>query len=116
MEDHLLFHLVTKSDWNDAQKSNSYAPESLDDEGFIHLSRGNQVERSANTFFEGTDDLLMLVIDRIRLESPIKYEDTTGEGEKFPHLYGPLNMDAVIDTIRLHSDKEGKFSIEVSDD
>ncbi|MGM0589145.1 MAG: DUF952 domain-containing protein [Bacteroidota bacterium] len=116
MEDYLLFHLVDQSEWKAAKQSNTYSPDSLKDEGFIHLSKGSQVEATANRLFKGKQDLLLLVIDKIRLAAPIKYEDTEGEGEKFPHLYGELNMDAVIDTIRLKPDDDGNFSIDVQSD
>jgi uncharacterized protein (DUF952 family) len=116
MDEYLLFHLVTKENWKSAKNNTSYQPESLKEEGFIHLSTGAQVEQSANRFFEDHDRVLMLVIDRVRLAAPIKYEDTEGTGEKFPHLQGELNMDAVIDTIELIADDDGQFHVTVEDD
>jgi uncharacterized protein (DUF952 family)/GNAT superfamily N-acetyltransferase len=89
-----LFHITTQSAWKQAQVDGQYVTPSLESEGFIHFSRPHQVLKTASRFFKGQTDLALLQISEEKLNSPIKYE--LSDGENFPHLYGPLNLDAVI--------------------
>jgi uncharacterized protein (DUF952 family) len=111
MRDDLLFHITTKDDWKQYNNSGSYEPESLDSNGFIHFSTGEQVETAANTFFGDKDEILLLVIDATTLHEDIKYEKDEDTGEKFPHLYSPLNTNAIIDKITIKAEKDGTFDI-----
>ena len=94
----------------------SYAPSSLRDEGFIHCSTIAQVIDTANRFYRGQDDLILLFIDESRLKAELKYEAPTkdrGEssGELFPHLYGELNVDAVVRIVELPCEVDGSFQL-----
>jgi len=113
MKDELIFHLVTQKTWKASQHRGEYIPESLKEEGFIHCSSGQQIEKTANRLFKGEKRLFLLVIDVSRLQSRLTYEDKGGTGEKFPHLYGPINIDAVIDKIKIFPEKDGSFKINV---
>jgi diamine N-acetyltransferase len=84
----LVLHIATRAAWDHA--GGTYEPPSLAAEGFIHFSTPRQVLRVAEERFRGVDDLLLLIVDDDRLHAPLKYEDG------FPHLYGPLNLDAVL--------------------
>lgn len=88
-----LFHLVQRDDWEGARRQTHYRPPSLEREGFIHLSTELQWRATARRFFLGQDDLLLLTLDEDRLEGEVRYE--LADGDRFPHLYGPLNVDAV---------------------
>lgn len=94
-----LFHITRAADWEEAQKSGTYRVSTLDrgleEEGFIHLSFAHQVKPVADAFYRGMQGLLLLQIDPARLHSKLSVEDLLETGEKFPHLYGALNMDAV---------------------
>lgn len=91
-----LYHIAARADWAGAAGRNAYEPDSVRREGFIHCSTGAQHARTANRFFAGRDDLVLLLIDSERLASPLRYEE--GEpGELYPHIWGPLNIDAVFD-------------------
>jgi uncharacterized protein (DUF952 family) len=59
------------------------------------------VEATANRIFRGSGDLLLLVVDPARLTAPLKYERATDVAAEFPHIYGPLNLDAVVDRVAL---------------
>jgi uncharacterized protein (DUF952 family) len=72
-----------------------YRGDTLATEGFIHCSTAEQVVRTANTLFRGNKGLIVLRIDSARVSCRIIYEDTSGTGEAFPHIYGPLNVTAV---------------------
>lgn len=112
MRDDLIFHLVPAADWKKFKDSGAYHPESLNEEGFIHCSAGRQVEKVANAHFQGRDDLLLLVIDPASLKPDVKYEASGASDEKYPHVYGPVNIDAVIDKIKLEPRENGSFFIQ----
>jgi uncharacterized protein (DUF952 family) len=102
-----LYHLVLRSSW-EAQPGQDYRAESLDTEGFIHCSYAHQVAASANRFYAGASDLLVLHIDPARLRSPLKAEPA-GSGERFPHIHGPLNREAVLSARSLTRDEAGRW-------
>ena len=90
-----VFHIAERRSWEEQKASGRYRHPSLDSEGFIHCSDEGQVARTLARFFPGRTDLVLLEIDPERLTSELHYEE--GEpGELFPHLYGPLNVDAVV--------------------
>jgi len=111
MRDDLLFHITTKEHWKRFQNDRKYEPESLVQEGFIHCSSGSQLNETANRLFRDKDQILLLVIDVSTLGENIKYEEDSKTGEKFPHIYGPLNTNAVIDKIDIKAEKDGSFNI-----
>lgn len=116
MRDDLLFHLTTKENWDNYKKNGRYEPESLESEGFIHCSSGSQIKETANRIFAGKDQILLLVLDASMVREDIKYEKDEETGEKFPHIYGPLSVNAVIDKIEIKAEDNGKFNIEFSSD
>lgn len=116
MKNDLIFHITTKKGWKEYQKNGSYEPESLEQEGFIHCSKGSQLQEIANRLFSGKRKILLLVIDVSTLRSELKYDSDEQSGEQFPHIYGPLNIDAVIDKIPVHAEQDGHFEISFSSD
>jgi uncharacterized protein (DUF952 family) len=77
-------------------------PAAYTDDGFIHLSTREQVVRVANARFAGARDLVLLCVAAGRLTAPLRYETgDPGSDELFPHLYGPLVTDAVVDVAGL---------------
>ncbi len=65
---------------------------------------------TANRFFTSEIDLVVLEIDPKKLKSPVKMEDTEKSGEKFPHVYGPIQKEAVVQVYKLEQDSEGHFT------
>jgi len=92
---HRILHLTTAGAWADAQASGAVTADSLASEGFIHCSEPQQVIWVANMRFRGRTDLLLLDIEVARLVSPLTYENLEGGEQQFPHVYGPINLDAV---------------------
>ncbi|PIP88571.1 MAG: hypothetical protein COW01_13610 [Bdellovibrionales bacterium CG12_big_fil_rev_8_21_14_0_65_38_15] len=86
----MIYHLIEKNIWKKVE--NEYRPESLDNEGFIHFSTEDQVDGTYQRFYINKD-MYLLVIDESKLKAELKYEEA--DGMSFPHLYGPLNLDAV---------------------
>lgn len=95
----MLYHLVGRDEWarvgDDEYADDEYAPASLALEGFIHFSTAAQLARTVARFFAGRDDLLVVTVDEARVRAPIRFEPA--DGDEFPHVYGPLNLDAVVD-------------------
>jgi uncharacterized protein (DUF952 family) len=110
----VIFHIVKRDDWQAALDRGKYEPASLASEGFIHCSTLTQTLDTANRFFRGQKDLVLLYIDpervtmEVRLEAPAGITDGRGE-ERFPHVYGPLNLDAVFQAVDLPCDADGSF-------
>jgi uncharacterized protein (DUF952 family) len=106
----MIYHIVSETDWAAVGESAYYRGDTLDTEGFIHCSTIEQVLDTANFLFRGRDDLLLLKIDRGKLKSPLKFEDG-GDGRLFPHIYGPLEVDAVVAVADFPPNPVGTFDL-----
>lgn len=108
----ILVHLCGTRDWASAQDSGALRPASLDDVGFVHLSTPQQVQLPANRLFRGRTDLVLLQLDPAKLAAPVRWEPgVPGDPEamKFPHLYGPLPVAAVIGVRPYRPGPDGSF-------
>jgi uncharacterized protein (DUF952 family) len=108
-----IYHIARASDWQSAQAASTYRvstrDQSLEEVGFIHCSRAHQVAGVANGFYQGERDLVLLVIDPDRLAAPLQLEPPAPGMEAYPHIYGPLNLDAVIQVIPYETAEDGSF-------
>ncbi|MCO4773417.1 MAG: DUF952 domain-containing protein [Deltaproteobacteria bacterium] len=90
-----LFHIVARDQWGPAKASGTYAPPSLESEGFIHLSARHQVAGTAARFYAGVPGLVLLEVDEAALGDKLVWEE--GEpGVQFPHLYRALRAAEVL--------------------
>ncbi|WP_102142572.1 DUF952 domain-containing protein [Mycobacterium hubeiense] len=108
-----LVHLCSADEWRLAQDRGEHRPDSLDADGFVHLSTPEQVHLPANRLFAGRTDLVLLHIDRTRLSAPLRWEPgvpTDPAGMVFPHLYGPLPVAAVISATPYRPGADGGFA------
>lgn len=114
-EEALIYHLALDADWSQAQDGGDYRVSSigrlLGDVGFIHCSFEHQLQRVADAFYRGRTDVVLLSIDESKLTSPIREENTEGGTEVYPHIYGPLNVDAVVSARRLEPVSDGTLAI-----
>ena len=102
----MIYHITSRSAWAEARRHGEYRAPSLKSEGFIHCSTRKQALDVANDFYRGQSDLLLLCIDEGRLRAELRWEapahpkplkDSGASGDSlFPHLYGILNLDAVV--------------------
>lgn len=101
----LIYHIATAEDWARARTDGQYTTSTrgitLAEQGFIHCSTAAQVGPVATRFYKGLPDLLVLVIDTDRVRHEIRFEQAPGSDELFPHIYGPLSPDAVVEIRRL---------------
>lgn len=115
----MILHITSKQDWSDAQAKGEYIAPSLATEGFIHFSTNKQAVNVANAFYRGRTDLVLLVVDESKLKPELKWEapagppaDTISQADLFPHLYGPLNLDAVASVLDFQPDSTtGTFTL-----
>ena len=109
----VLVHLCSSDEWSSARIRGELRPESLTSAGFIHLSAPDQVHLPANRLYRGRDDLVLLHIDPALLDAPIYWEPgapTDPDSILFPHLYGALPIDAVINVTSYRPGADGIFS------
>lgn len=99
----MLYHVATVEDW-EARSATDYRPAGLAGDGFVHCSSADQLPGVLDRYYRGRDDLVLLTIDPGGLTADVVWEDTTGRGERFPHVYGPLALAAVVGTEPLSVD------------
>ena len=114
-----IYHITTQGQLAQAIKDGTYATPSLETEGFIHLSQRHQVLKVANSFYKDQQNLVCLIVETTLLEAPLKFEPPAhpdgkvhadiSTSEMFPHLFGRLNMSAVVALAELMLDDAGNF-------
>ena len=123
-----IYHITTRAAADQARQSGEYRTESLASQGFIHFSQIFQTLNVANAFYAGQSDLVILVVAVSRLKAELKFEgpihpagSASGAaplptaGTLFPHLYGPLNFDAVDRQIDFPIGPDGSFALPALD-
>lgn len=114
-----IFHIATRKAWIDGTRASEYSAPSLAAEGFIHASAITQILPVAAKFYKGQTGLVLLEIDPRRLGSELKWEPPADgspppgvpEGDAFPHIYGPINLDAVVQVLDFEPGANGEFSL-----
>ncbi|MEO8287787.1 MAG: DUF952 domain-containing protein [Chloroflexota bacterium] len=104
------FHYTPVEYFDSRDPGEDYTPPDFEREGFIHCTDGAQ--NMANTgnrhYRQDARDFYMLYIDKERVQSEIKYEDP---GRIYPHIYGPLNRDAIVDKKLARRERDGTFLV-----
>lgn len=108
----IILHLASPEDWEKAKKRGEYRSLSLDTEGFIHCATPQQLPQVADRLFPDQEGLLVLVINEDNVIPEIRYEAPEGSAQKFPHIYGPLNLQAVVRTAVLRRGKNGEMELD----
>src|SRR5438128_2300205 len=89
-----IYHIAVASDWEAAKAAGTYQistrGQTLDQAGCIHASTAAQVDSTRMRFYQDAGELVLLEIDPERLHAEVRYEGG------YPHIYGPLNLDAVV--------------------
>ena len=94
-----IFHLLARAEWERAKAAGRYAPPSLAELGFIHFCEDRQLLATARRWFPGRDDLIVLAVREDRVGAEVRREPA--DGDRFPHLYGPLPLEAVVEALPL---------------
>jgi len=112
----MILHITSRAAWLAAQQRGEYIAPSLESEGFIHCSTETQALHVANAFYRGQKGLVLLKLDESRIKSQVKWEAPAGPpapgisaSDSFPHIYGPINLEAVISTRDFEADSTTGF-------
>ncbi len=107
----LILHITNSEAWFNAVRSGEYGGETLESEGFLHCSTLAQIIDTAERHYKGSTDLVLLCIDSQRLDAELRYEFSAGGGGNFPHIYGPINLEAVRQAVTFPPAPEGGFDL-----
>lgn len=105
----IIYHLTPADYFNGLPADQPYRPREFDRDGFIHCTKGEErLLLAADTIYRRVPgDFLLLVIDEGKVTSPVKYENAGGI--LFPHIYGPLNRDAIMRVAAMGRRADGTF-------
>ncbi len=106
----LIYVFIPVVDYESAVALGYYRPDSVDASGFIHASPAEQLTRVANKYYADRKDVRLLCVDPLRVKAEIRWEPATGG--LYPHIYGPLNLDAVVRIRRVQADSDGRIRID----
>lgn len=108
-----IYILLPVLDYEAAITQGYYKPSNFDEVGFIHASPANQLTRVANKYYLDKKDVRLLYVDPNLVQSEIRWEPATGG--LYPHIYGPLNLDAIVKLSRIQIDSDGKIRIDLKE-
>ena len=119
----MIYHLTLQQAWLEAQQRGEYRAESLESEGFIHCSTETQILPVAEKYYKGQKGILLLEMNPSQLTSELRWEPPSGgapppgvpEGDLFPHIYGPINLDAIVKAYDLESHPDGSYKLPAFD-
>lgn len=136
----MILHLTPRADWDAAPADQPYRPSSLDAEGFIHATQGDALLlHVANRFYKDQPgEFIVLEIDESKLTSEVRWEPAAqpsgsieappaspsevlppeaqvefgelAQAQRFPHIYGPINRDAIVGLRRMVRAADGTFT------
>lgn len=106
----IIYHLAPADYFHAQLPDQPYLPAAFAREGFIHCTRGDeQLIIVANRYYRHDDQLfLVLIINEDLVLAEIKYEPGA-DGVFYPHIYGPLNRNAIISVLRMPRLSDGTF-------
>jgi uncharacterized protein (DUF952 family) len=96
----MIFHITRRAAWLSQRTHESFTAADFEREGFIHCCTHKQVQGVLERYFQNQTDLVLLQIDEAKLMATVKYEPSTNQ-ELFPHVYGPININAIVGTENL---------------
>ena len=105
----MIYRIAEQADWTAAQKTGHFASPDLTTEGFIHFSARSQVQGVSERYYAQRTGLWLLAVDESRLTVPLRWENTTGGTELFPHVYGPVPLEAVVCHAPLAREADGRI-------
>lgn len=96
----MIYHVTERTRWERSQREGVHTGSTrgveLADEGFVHCSTAGQLPGVLERFYRGVPDLVVLHIDEVRLTAPVVVEQVGDAAEPFPHVYGPIDLTAVV--------------------
>ena len=105
----IIYHMLPAAIWQSHPTDRPYVSDTLTTEGFTHCTA--EVEMLpvvANRYYQSIPgDFILLCIDEAKVQPDVKWE--AASGHLFPHIYGPLNRDAILEVIPFPRLDDGSF-------
>lgn len=94
-----IIHCIHSKEWDNVKSGNYYHPSSIERQGFIHCSDFDTFQKVVPNFKQKKDPFLILILDTKKINVPIKWEDLDNVGTSYPHIYGELNLHAIVNVL-----------------
>ena len=109
----MFAHITSSAAWVEALEAGVYLAPSLEAQGFIHCSEisAEQLIAVANHLYAGQSGLVLLLLEAEWLEAAVRYEEFETSGTFFLHVYGPINLDAVVQVLPFLPQPDGTFQL-----
>jgi uncharacterized protein (DUF952 family) len=109
----VIAHITSRGAWQRARLAGEYTAPSLATQGFIHCSAPTEAQliAVANAVYAGQPDLALLLIDPERLTARLEYEEFETSGLSFSHVYGPINLPAVVQVVDFPARPDSTFAL-----
>jgi uncharacterized protein (DUF952 family) len=113
MSNNIIYKIFLQIEWNEMLANRCFSG-SVDDkrDGFIHLSTSIQLAETLSKHFHGQDSIVVAEVDAEKNSELLKYEFSRG-GNKFPHLYGNLELSSIINYWTLSPDDKGAYDLSI---
>eukprot|EP01119_Soliformovum_irregulare_P009144 TRINITY_DN22303_c0_g1_i1.p1 TRINITY_DN22303_c0_g1~~TRINITY_DN22303_c0_g1_i1.p1 ORF type:complete len:124 (-),score=21.96 TRINITY_DN22303_c0_g1_i1:70-441(-) len=110
-KDAIVYRLAVRSDWEEAQKIGKYIGTQVDfDSGFLHLSTAATCRKTGQLYYKDVDNVVLLAVELSKVKDRVQWDPAKGrDNVLFPHIYGVLNTDAIINVYPLSRDAQGEF-------
>jgi len=105
----MIYRIETDEAWQQAATSGTYLPGDYDTEGFIHCSALEQIADTADKHYHGQQGLVLLCISQGALMAETRWE--LSGGLYYPHVYGPVNVSAVVAVLPFPCKRDGTFAL-----
>ena len=105
----IILHCLLESTWESYKNKAVYGERYMETEGFIHCSDIHTFHKVAPNFKNVTEPMVLLCIDTEKLNPLVKWEDLYNDGTEYPHIYGLLNINCVVNVLPFLRDENGDF-------
>ena len=105
-----IFKIIDKDEWNKAKKKGIYSGSSTDiKDGYIHFSEKEQIQETLKKHYPKQENLILLKVQTLKLEH-LLWEQASN-GDMYPHLYSPLDVNTVVDEFELSLNEDGTHEL-----
>lgn len=105
----IIIHCLKKSVYESIKDQDFYGEDLIEKDGFIHASEFKTFIYVAPAFNDVEEELLFLCIETEKVKPEIKWEVGDSRGTKYPHIYGALNMDAIVSVMPYNKDENNHW-------
>lgn len=110
----MIYRIAELADWQTAQQTGFFVSADLGAEGFIHASELYQVLATANRYYAGCSDIILLELDESELwvaAVPVQREYAEARNDYFPHIFAPIPLAAIVRALPFHFGSDGRYEL-----